>query len=36
MVAVYVMLIKRGLKTLLDVPITIRNEVEEKLYGAVV
>jgi len=36
MVAVYVMLIRKGLKTLLDVPIAIRNEVEEKLYGAVI
>lgn len=36
MVAVYVMLIRKGLKTLADVPIMIRSQVEEKLYGAVV
>lgn len=35
MVAIYVMLIKRGLKTLSDVPITIRNEVEAKLAEVV-
>ena len=31
MVAVYVMLIKRGLKTLEQVPLSIRAEVEAKL-----
>jgi hypothetical protein len=31
MIAVYVMLIRRGLKTLSDVPITIRNEVKLKI-----
>lgn len=35
MVAIYVMLIKKGLKTLSDVPITIRNEVEAKLAEVV-
>lgn len=35
MVAIYVMLIKKGLKTLSDVPIIIRNEVEAKLAEVV-
>jgi hypothetical protein len=31
MIAVYVMLIRKGLKTLSDVPVTIRNEVKLKI-----